>query len=175
MTTTSQTKYPQIESTFSMYDGNQNCKLKLSLNVQRLFYSNGCLLKVWHPQWCSRHKLHEIKWLNFDFGFGTWTKVFNFQKAKFKFKHLQIWTLCLKYSFNKNTVRFIRLASRNDWSRLVPDTEIIMSMWWIMKRGSSCTWYGKYAKLSDRNSIWDRLVFWKWQKNKFSIIKNKQI
>jgi len=39
-------------------------------------------------------------------------------------------------------------TSLNDCRRLEPDTETMMSSWCIMKSGSSCCWYGKYARLS---------------------------
>lgn len=51
-------------------------------------------------------------------------------------------------------------TSLKDCSKLVPVTEIIMLIWWIMNSGSSSTWYGKYATLSARYSICAKLVFW---------------
>lgn len=51
---------------------------------------------------------------------------------------------------------------------MLPDTERVMSMWCIMKRGSSWLWYGKHARLSAMNSNMLTSVFCrknKWRGN----------
>lgn len=52
-------------------------------------------------------------------------------------------------------------TSRKACKRFDPNVEIIMSIWWIIKSGSSCTWYGKYAKLSAKYNNCAKGVFWK--------------
>ena len=44
------------------------------------------------------------------------------------------------------------LTSLKDCSRLLPETESVMSTWCMMNSGSSWLWYGKYAMLSAMNS-----------------------
>lgn len=43
--------------------------------------------------------------------------------------------------------------------RLLPETERVMSIWCIMKRGSSWLWYGKQARLSAINNSMFTSVF----------------
>lgn len=44
-------------------------------------------------------------------------------------------------------------------NRLLPETDRVMSMWCMMKRGSSWLWYGKQARLSAINSSMFTSVF----------------
>lgn len=60
------------------------------------------------------------------------------------------------------------LTSLKVCNKLLPDTERVMSMWCIMKRGSSWLWYGKHARLSAMNSNMLTSVFCrknKWRGN----------
>lgn len=61
----------------------------------------------------------------------------------------------LKVNQNQNC----KLTSLKVCSKLLPDTDRVMSMWCMMKRGSSWLWYGKQARLSAINSSMLTSVF----------------